>query len=87
MFVNIEGKGRVFAKERDGWTSYTLGVSSKDKSDLKAAKECQTERISNSKRSRQWLKEPLTGKTGTISCGRFLNSLRKARRKKVSRTI
>ena len=31
MFVNIEGKGRVFAKERDGWTSYTLGVSSKDK--------------------------------------------------------
>lgn len=31
MFANIEGKGRVFAKEHDGWTSYTLGVSSKDK--------------------------------------------------------
>lgn len=31
MFANIEGKGRVFAKEHDGWTSYTLGVSGKDK--------------------------------------------------------
>jgi len=29
--MNIEGKGRVFAKEHDGWTSYTIGVSSKDK--------------------------------------------------------
>lgn len=31
MGTKIEGKGRVFAKEHDGWTSYTLGVSSKDK--------------------------------------------------------
>ena len=31
MGATIEGKGRVFAKEHDGWTSYTLGISSKDK--------------------------------------------------------
>ena len=29
--MEIEGKGRVFAKEHDGWTSYSIGVSSKDK--------------------------------------------------------
>ena len=29
MGTKIEGKGRVFAKEHDGWTSYTLGISSK----------------------------------------------------------
>lgn len=29
MGAKIEGKGRVFAKEHDGWTSYTLGISSK----------------------------------------------------------
>ena len=31
MKAKIEGNGRVFAKEHEGWTSYTLGVSSKDK--------------------------------------------------------
>ena len=31
MGATIEGKGRVFAKEHEGWTSYTLGISSKDK--------------------------------------------------------
>ena len=31
MYASIEGKGRVFAKEHDGWTSYTLGISTKDK--------------------------------------------------------
>ena len=29
MGAKIEGKGRVFAKEHDGWTSFTLGISSK----------------------------------------------------------
>lgn len=27
--LKIEGKGRIFAKERDGWTSYTIGISNK----------------------------------------------------------
>ena len=31
MGATIEGKGRVFAKEHEGWTSYTIGISSKDK--------------------------------------------------------
>lgn len=30
MGATIEGKGRVFAKEHDGWKSYTLGISSKN---------------------------------------------------------
>ena len=30
MGATIEGKGRVFAKEHDGWTSFTLGISSKN---------------------------------------------------------
>lgn len=29
MGATIEGKGKVFAKEMDGWTSYTLGIRSK----------------------------------------------------------
>jgi len=29
MSTEIKGKGRVFSKEHDGWTSYTLGISSK----------------------------------------------------------
>lgn len=29
MSANITGKGRVFAKEHEGWTSYTIGISSK----------------------------------------------------------
>ena len=29
MGATIEGKGRVWAKDHDGWTSYTIGVSSK----------------------------------------------------------
>lgn len=33
MGAKIEGKGRVFAKEHEGWTSYTLGVSSKNTED------------------------------------------------------
>ena len=28
--MKIEGKGRVWAKEHDGCTSYTMGISSKD---------------------------------------------------------
>lgn len=31
MGATIEGKGRVFANEHDGWTSYVLGISSKNK--------------------------------------------------------
>lgn len=27
--MKIEGKGRIFAKEREGWTWYTIGISSK----------------------------------------------------------
>ena len=30
MGANIEGKGRIFAKDMGGWTSYSLGVSNKD---------------------------------------------------------
>jgi len=29
MSTEIRGNGRVFSKEHDGWTSYTLGISSK----------------------------------------------------------
>lgn len=29
--MEIRGKGRVFAKEHDGWTAYSIGISSKDK--------------------------------------------------------
>ena len=29
MGATIEGKGRLFAKEHDGWTAYTIGVSGK----------------------------------------------------------
>lgn len=31
MGATIQGKGRVFAKEHEGWTSYSLGISSKGK--------------------------------------------------------
>lgn len=31
MGATIEGKARVWAKEHEGWTSYSIGVSSKDK--------------------------------------------------------
>ena len=30
MGATIEGKGRVFAKDMGKWTSYTIGISSKD---------------------------------------------------------
>lgn len=30
MGATIEGKGRIFAKQHEGWTSYTLGISSKN---------------------------------------------------------
>ena len=29
MAIKIEGKGRVWAKDHDGWTSYTIGISNK----------------------------------------------------------
>ena len=31
MGITIEGKGRVFAKQHEGWTSYSLGVSNKSR--------------------------------------------------------
>lgn len=30
MAIKIEGKGRVWSKEHDGWTSYTIGISNKN---------------------------------------------------------
>ena len=30
MAIKIEGKGRVWAKEHEGWTSYTIGISNKN---------------------------------------------------------
>ena len=29
--MQIEGKGRVFAKEYEGWTAYSIGIYTKDK--------------------------------------------------------
>jgi len=29
--MQIEGKGRIWAKDHGDWTSYTIGISSKDK--------------------------------------------------------
>lgn len=28
--MEIKGKARVFAKEHDGWTAYSIGISNKD---------------------------------------------------------
>lgn len=30
MAIKIEGKGRVWAKEHEGWTAYTIGISNKN---------------------------------------------------------